>query len=1358
MLRISELTTAATKAPQNTECEGDQLLPPILILEAFPGDSAVGMRPLLRTLEKRGIQPLVVALCSASLPLQAPPGVTLPEPSATHTATATPADGEATNPLLDEARIEVSTTIGTHGYRLGVQPESLISSTADSRAVYGEETVVFILSLMQAIGAVTVCAPSLAEPLYDRFAVGLAAYEATRRFGPNCALAFYGVDATVQATNDADRANLYRRELSCLETAEQQPHPGAASTPPESIAIRRPANEILPVYGLSSASRWFEAPGGETGPLVSVIVRSTGRAELMMALDSIAGQTYGIIEVIVVDVLGTDKLALSDRCGRFTLRTVGSGQHLQRAAAANVGLDAVHGDCAYVLLLDDDDWLFPDHVQALLDGVRNSDDARAAYAGIICVEAVPNGDLKEIYKFNEAYDPTRLLLENYLPIHAVFFARTLLGERLRFDESLELYEDWDFWIQLSLLTSIAHVDGVTGVYRISTGSGFGVSNDDPGIAPGRRAVIDKWRKRWSLDQLMDMVEYARFRPSFEHAQQYTSSPASSDGRTSAKKARREPKGMRGLDQEIKSLRNVLSGLNAQMGKVLLLKTVAPAVTAPSPSHSDLSRLHTGLETVQQLLAALALSDPDAAAELIRNLSAAPATSSLPTPPEPLLSGEDACTRGWRERQARANAAHMPIKRLIAPHRFARRSWLEARRLKASGLIDTDWYRREYPDVTRAAAQPALHYVRYGWREGRQPNPLFDTDWYLQQNSDVWELGVNPLSHYLYHGTSEGRFPNPLFDTRWYLQQNPDVQKAGMNPLYHYLHYGAEEGRSPHPLFDTRWYLEQNPDVQKAGINPLYHYLHSGAAEGRSPHPLFDGRRYIRLNANLAAARANPLAHYLGASQKAEQSPHELFDTGWYLNTYPDVALSGANPLVHFLEQGAALGYAPNPAFDTGWYREQHLRDHPNTTNPLVHFVLSGRQQGLATCPAVLEVAEVAEAAPVPKAGEQRRPTVLIIDSIWPQPDRDSGSMDMMHTIDCFQALGYHVRFAADSEFEIENDYRRTLESRDVQCLSKAQCSSITAFIEARGAEIDLYFLSRVHSGGRYFELVRRCAGAAHVIFSTVDLHFVREVREAAVREDRAAGVLAAETRERELYLTRQADATIVVSEQDKRQLESLVPGAMLYEMPLVRECVDSVPPFDARWGIGFVGSYQHTPNVDAVRYLISDLWPLIRTHVPYCELYLAGSDLPADIRSKLPDGVTYLGYVSDLDAWFDCIRLTIAPLRYGAGAKGKVASSLAHGVPCTATPIAAEGMRLIDGIHLRIAEDAQTFAQAVAELYQEPELWQRYSEAGLSFATQHLSEEAGLHRFASMLHRLELLPDPTAWRPDGLHTKHRSCV
>jgi glycosyltransferase involved in cell wall biosynthesis len=154
--------------------------------------------------------------------------------------------------------------------------------------------------------------------------------------------------------------------------------------------------------------------------------------------------------------------------------------------------------------------------------------------------------------------------------------------------------------------------------------------------------------------------------------------------------------------------------------------------------------------------------------------------------------------------------------------FQQIKWINV--IEQSDLFDADYYLEQNPDVKVAGMVPLIHYVNYGASEKRNPNPLFDTAYYLEQNPDVADVGINPLVHYIIHGVAEGRNPNPLFDTAYYLEQNPDIAIAGVNPLAHYLKFGANEGRNPSALFNTIRYQEFCPDVAKSGLNPLVHYL------------------------------------------------------------------------------------------------------------------------------------------------------------------------------------------------------------------------------------------------------------------------------------------------------------------------------------------------------------------------------------------------------------------------------------------------------------------------------------------------------------------------------------------------------
>lgn len=122
----------------------------------------------------------------------------------------------------------------------------------------------------------------------------------------------------------------------------------------------------------------------------------------------------------------------------------------------------------------------------------------------------------------------------------------------------------------------------------------------------------------------------------------------------------------------------------------------------------------------------------------------------------------------------------------------------------SGLFDKDWYLTNNPDVAQAKLNPLLHYLRYGFFEGRAPGPSFSSKWYLEKNPDVVQAGVNPLVHYLRYGGFEGRDPSPVFSSKWYLDTYEDVKKSRVNPLLHFLKYGKKEGRKSYPSLTLTW--------------------------------------------------------------------------------------------------------------------------------------------------------------------------------------------------------------------------------------------------------------------------------------------------------------------------------------------------------------------------------------------------------------------------------------------------------------------------------------------------------------------------------------------------------------------------
>jgi len=211
--------------------------------------------------------------------------------------------------------------------------------------------------------------------------------------------------------------------------------------------------------------------------------------------------------VLVVNAKGFGHPELGEWCGRFPMRVCATGAPLARSRAANLGLDNAHGE--YLIFLDDDDWFLPDHIMQLVQALKNNPRARVAYTGVKCVRKVQGSEWEQVYVFNESFNATRLLCENYLPIHAVLFSRRLLEEGCRFDEGLDIYEDWDFWIQASLISEFMHVDRVNAVYRISDSGGFGVTGDQDTIAQSLARLFDKWKHLWNEKQVVALMDLAK---------------------------------------------------------------------------------------------------------------------------------------------------------------------------------------------------------------------------------------------------------------------------------------------------------------------------------------------------------------------------------------------------------------------------------------------------------------------------------------------------------------------------------------------------------------------------------------------------------------------------------------------------------------------------------------------------------------------------------------------------------------------------------------------------------------------------------------------------------------------------------
>ncbi len=242
-------------------------------------------------------------------------------------------------------------------------------------------------------------------------------------------------------------------------------------------------------------------------PLVSILVRSMDRPYLAAALDSVALQTYPHIEIVVIAVHPQHQ-PLSPKCASYPIRLIETDKPLPRSQAANRALAHARGE--YCLFLDDDDWLMPDHITRLIHVLLRQRHAFAAYTGISLVDAsgAPLGQA-----FDLPFDGLSQLAGNLMPIHAVLFRSCAVAQGCLFDETLDRYEDWDFWLQLAKLGPMVHLPGISGVYRIHQSSGV---HDDAGTSSASTATIyQKWVKQWTPEQMGLMMHRVWTHPELE---------------------------------------------------------------------------------------------------------------------------------------------------------------------------------------------------------------------------------------------------------------------------------------------------------------------------------------------------------------------------------------------------------------------------------------------------------------------------------------------------------------------------------------------------------------------------------------------------------------------------------------------------------------------------------------------------------------------------------------------------------------------------------------------------------------------------------------------------------------------------
>lgn len=357
--------------------------------------------------------------------------------------------------------------------------------------------------------------------------------------------------------------------------------------------------------------------------------------------------------------------------------------------------------------------------------------------------------------------------------------------------------------------------------------------------------------------------------------------------------------------------------------------------------------------------------------------------------------------------------------------------------------------------------------------------------------------------------------------------------------------------------------------------------------------------------------------------------------------------------------------------------------------------------------------------------------LLIIGYVWPEPNSSAAGRRMMQLISLFRSEGWEITFASSAA---ESEYMADLESLDINSVSiEVNSSSFDSFVEKLNPSVVIFdrFVVEEQFGWRVAEV---CPGAIRML-DTEDLHCLRKVRRKAVEEGKnfeKKDLLSEDIAKREVASILRCDLSLIISEAELSLLTNIfgVKQNLLLYLPFLLTSIDKSvknhwPSFKSRNHFITVGNFRHAPNRDAVHYLKEEIWPLVRRDLSGAQMHVYGAYPTQNIQNldQPDDGFFIKGRAQDARSVVRSARVCLAPLRFGAGLKGKLVESMQCGTPSVTTDIGAEG---IAGDHEWsgiIADTTEDIASAAVELYSNQSLWENAQAKGIRIINNRFSHD-----------------------------------
>lgn len=372
-------------------------------------------------------------------------------------------------------------------------------------------------------------------------------------------------------------------------------------------------------------------------------------------------------------------------------------------------------------------------------------------------------------------------------------------------------------------------------------------------------------------------------------------------------------------------------------------------------------------------------------------------------------------------------------------------------------------------------------------------------------------------------------------------------------------------------------------------------------------------------------------------------------------------------------------------------------------------------------------------------------TLLIIGFVWPEPNSSAAGNRMLQLIEQFQQQGFKITFASPA---LDSDFMVDLATLNVDKKSIAlNCSSFDVFIKKLNPAVVVFdrFMIEEQFGWRVAE---NCPNALRIL-DTEDLHCLRSARQKAFKANhnfKTADTLKEEVAKREIASILRCDLSLIISEFEMDLLKTTfkIDEKLLYYLPFLLEPIskntfEKFPHFEERKDFIFIGNFLHEPNWNAVQYLKETIWPLLKKQLPQASLNVYGA-YPSQKVMQLhnpKEGFHIKGRAADAFEVVQHARIVLAPLRFGAGIKGKLIEAMQCGTPSITTTIGAESMQGNLPWNGFVSDDITQFVKNSAQLYQDKKLWTTAQQNGIGIINQRYSKQTFEDDFAEKVQFLQ---------------------